>query len=364
MQSSSPSGQRVGNATPGNGRKRGRARRGGKRRLAGEKRNGREGPEAAGQHHNPRVGGSSPSSGMKYLQIATFSEDRTRGFRVRRKVRVLKTAKSVPSGAVDNTRILDAPTHGRAQPPAHGALAERHRRDRRGAAAFTRREARALASERVAPHEKGGLRFPPQRPTIGQPQVGRASAPTVRGALTPGTPQPDSPRRFGTFRSAATAVGVSEPYVLVGLILFALALGGIVHIFEPGRSGDLIWAAAIILTLIPLTWSVLRTLMHGDVGVDAIALVAMVGALALGEYLAGAVIALMLSGGNALEAAAGRRARRELTALLERAPRIAHRRQGEKIEEVRSGRSRSETGSWSAPARSSRSMERYRASGP
>ena len=114
--------------------------------------------------------------------------------------------------------------------------------------------------------------------------------------MTPRTPKPDSPRRFGTFRSAATAVGVSEPYVLVGLIFLALALGGVVHIFEPGQSGDLIWAAAIVLTLIPLTWSVLRTLMNGDVGVDAIALVAMVGALALGEYLAGAVIALMLSG--------------------------------------------------------------------
>ena len=139
---------------------------------------------------------------------------------------------------------------------------------------------------------------------------------------------------FGTFRSAATSLGVSEPYALVGLILFALVLGGVVHIFEPGQAGDLVWAVAIVLTLIPLTRSVLRTLMRGDVGVDAIALVAMVGALALGEYLAGAVIALMLSGGNALEAAAGRRARRELTALLERAPRIAHRRQGEKIEEV------------------------------
>jgi heavy metal translocating P-type ATPase len=127
---------------------------------------------------------------------------------------------------------------------------------------------------------------------------------------------------------------VSEPYVLVGVILFALALGGVIHIFEPGQAGDLVWAVAIVLTLIPLTWSVLRTLLRGDVGVDAIALVAMVGALALGEYLAGAVIALMLSGGNALEAAAGRRARRELTALLERAPRIAHRRRGEKLEEV------------------------------
>ena len=49
----------------------------------------------------------------------------------------------------------------------------------------------------------------------------------------------------------------------------------------------------------------------------------MAGALALGEYLAGAVVALMLAGGNALEESANRRARRELTALVERAPRSA-----------------------------------------
>ena len=141
-------------------------------------------------------------------------------------------------------------------------------------------------------------------------------------------------RRFGTLRSQATSLGISEPQVEVGLILLALALGGVIHIFEPGDTGDLVWAAAIALALIPLTWSVVRSVMRGDVGVDAIALVAMAGALALGQYLAGAVVALMLSGGNALEAAAGRRARRELTALLERAPRIAHRRRGEKLEEV------------------------------
>jgi heavy metal translocating P-type ATPase len=54
----------------------------------------------------------------------------------------------------------------------------------------------------------------------------------------------------------------------------------------------------------------------------------------VGELLAGAVVALMLSGGNALEAAADRRARRELTALLSRAPHIAHRRRAGLIEEV------------------------------
>jgi cation transport ATPase len=65
------------------------------------------------------------------------------------------------------------------------------------------------------------------------------------------------------------------------------------------------------MLLVPLTWSVLRSLSRGDVGVDAFALVSMAGALALREYLAGAVVALMLAGGNALEEAANRRARRE-----------------------------------------------------
>lgn len=143
-----------------------------------------------------------------------------------------------------------------------------------------------------------------------------------------------STHRFGSLRSTATALGIGEPLFLVGLIVAALAAGGLVHLFEPGDAGDTVWAVAIVIALLPLSWSVGRSLLRGDVGVDAIALVAMAGALALGQYLAGAVIALMLSGGNALEAAAGRRARRELSTLLERAPRIAHRRHGDQIEEV------------------------------
>ena len=67
---------------------------------------------------------------------------------------------------------------------------------------------------------------------------------------------------------------------------------------------------------------------------DAIALLAMAGSLCLGQYLAGAVVAVMLSGGNALEAYAARRARRELSALLGRAPRTANLRRGTSIEAV------------------------------
>ncbi len=127
---------------------------------------------------------------------------------------------------------------------------------------------------------------------------------------------------------------IAEPRFLVGLILIALLLGGLLRLLGSGGAGDLVWAAATALALVPLSWSVAHSLADGDVGVDAIALVAMAGALVLGEYLAGAVVALMLSGGNALEAAASQRARRELTALLQRAPRVAHRRREGKIEEV------------------------------
>ena len=92
-----------------------------------------------------------------------------------------------------------------------------------------------------------------------------------------------------------------------------------------------IWAATTLLLLVPLTWSVVRSVAHGDIGVDAIALLAMGGALAVGEFLAGAVIAVMLAGGNALEAYAQGRAGRELSALVSRIPTTARVRRGEDV---------------------------------
>ena len=69
-------------------------------------------------------------------------------------------------------------------------------------------------------------------------------------------------------------------------------------------------------------------------GGDAIALLSMGGALALGQPLAGAVIALMYSGGNVLEDFAVGRAERDLRSLVDRAPRVAHRRLDHRIEDV------------------------------
>jgi heavy metal translocating P-type ATPase len=86
-----------------------------------------------------------------------------------------------------------------------------------------------------------------------------------------------------------------------------------------------LWAAGVLPALLLLTIEVARQLSRIEPGVDLIAGLAMGGALALGEDLAGVVIALMFTGGNVLEEFARRRANRELTALMARRPRTAHR---------------------------------------
>jgi heavy metal translocating P-type ATPase len=120
-----------------------------------------------------------------------------------------------------------------------------------------------------------------------------------------------------------TALG--KQLLLPAAAAASLACGGVLALAGEDALANAIWAAATIALLLPLSISVLRSLARGDVGVDAIALLAMAGALAIGEYLAGAVIALMLAGGNALEVVAQGRARRELTLLVDRAPKAANR---------------------------------------
>jgi len=70
-----------------------------------------------------------------------------------------------------------------------------------------------------------------------------------------------------------------------------------------------------------------QQLRRGIVGIDILAIVAIVSTVLVGEYLASIIIVLMVSGGKALEDFAQGRARRELDALLDREPQVAHRTQ-------------------------------------
>ena len=87
------------------------------------------------------------------------------------------------------------------------------------------------------------------------------------------------------------------------------------------QAAHVAWALTTAVAMIPMSWDVIGGLARRQPGVDVIALLAMAGALLLRQFLAGAVIALMLSSGEALEAFANRRAHKELSSLLERAPR-------------------------------------------
>src|SRR6266498_2779781 len=97
---------------------------------------------------------------------------------------------------------------------------------------------------------------------------------------------------------------------------------------------DTIFLATLILGGSPLVFQTLRGMLRGRFAADIVAMLAIITAFLLGQYFAGAVIVLMQSGGEALEAYAMGRASQSLEALLARAPRIAHRARGDMIEDV------------------------------
>jgi heavy metal translocating P-type ATPase len=112
---------------------------------------------------------------------------------------------------------------------------------------------------------------------------------------------------------------------LLALPTLALLAGTIALVAgQPALAGTL-WTAGTVPVLAVLVVTMAMSVARGEFGLDLIAALAMAGSIALGEHLAGVVIALMFAGGQALEAYAERRARREISALLSRAPRLAQR---------------------------------------
>lgn len=126
-----------------------------------------------------------------------------------------------------------------------------------------------------------------------------------------------------------------------GSIIAVVALAGIaVHLalrFSPGvtpRSIELPLYVVLVAGGIPLVVTLALKLVRGQFGSDLLAGISIVAAALLGEYLAGALVVLMLSGGEALEALALGRASSVLHALARRMPLIAHRRANREVLEI------------------------------
>ena len=121
---------------------------------------------------------------------------------------------------------------------------------------------------------------------------------------------------------------------LLTLTLAGLAIGGGMHLAGRAGAGNAAWLAVSVCGLIYAIWTMADGLHKRRAGVDVIAVLALGGAVAVGELLAGAVISVMLASGRALEEWAAGKAQRDLTALLERAPKEARRYRDGALTEV------------------------------
>jgi heavy metal translocating P-type ATPase len=121
---------------------------------------------------------------------------------------------------------------------------------------------------------------------------------------------------------------------LIAIALAGLTAGAVLWLFDFMKASRSAWAAGTLPVVAGLGISIVRDLLAGRMGVDAVAFVSMTAALILGEPLAGNVVAVMYAGGNLLEDFAVARAERDLRSLIDRAPRVAHRVRDGSIEDV------------------------------
>lgn len=88
--------------------------------------------------------------------------------------------------------------------------------------------------------------------------------------------------------------------------------------------GQWIVIVLVAYTVIDTLRGMIDDIRHGHVGVDILAVVALLSTLAVEEYWASWVVVLMVFSGSAIEAYAEDKAKNNLTALMEAAPQIAH----------------------------------------
>src|SRR5579884_1735738 len=118
--------------------------------------------------------------------------------------------------------------------------------------------------------------------------------------------------------------GFLRHYYLFSAALIAVIAGLVLEL--TGRHAAAHWLLGVvaIAEVLPLVWDMWQDLRSGRYGIDILAATAIVTSDILGQYWAGIVVVLMLTGGEGLEHYAEHRARNELDALLEHAPQKAH----------------------------------------
>lgn len=114
---------------------------------------------------------------------------------------------------------------------------------------------------------------------------------------------------------------VTTGFIATGILAALLVK---VRLHDSTILNRILWVA-IAGASIPLLISLVQQVFKGNFSVDILALVSIVTSLILGQYWVAAIVVLMLSGGQALDGYATRRASSVLSALAKRMPQTAHR---------------------------------------
>ncbi len=142
--------------------------------------------------------------------------------------------------------------------------------------------------------------------------------------------------RSGVFASWFPGGGFSGDFFIAGITLFCIALHLILrfafHASEFQQNIPLF--VALLLGGLPLVVTLLKKSLAREFGSDLLAGISIVSSAAMGQYLVGAIVVLMLSGGTALEQFATERASSVLEALARRMPQTAHRKVGSEMTDI------------------------------
>ena len=133
-----------------------------------------------------------------------------------------------------------------------------------------------------------------------------------------------------TLRSRMRADAGEKPVFLRHPLPFTAAAvivaGAALRLHPPtADAAHTLWLVGLVLTGAPVVWQTVRGMFRGRFAADLVATLAIITAVLLNEPLAGLIVVLMQTGGEALERYAERRASDAVRALEEAAPRIAHR---------------------------------------
>jgi cation transport ATPase len=126
-------------------------------------------------------------------------------------------------------------------------------------------------------------------------------------------------------------------WMIPAAAIVVLAWGGVVALMNDVAFATRVWMAGLVVTGGPLILRTLRNARHGRFATDIVATLAIVTAIVVVHPVAGLVIVLMQSGGEAIERYAEGRASAALSALEAAAPRFAHRITARRVEDIAAG---------------------------